>query len=150
MQAALMQAAPAHQPSLQERQHDLHVRLNHFNSIRLAPAQFRGDWQAGLKAEYQMRLEEGHFVERERQAVQPAAQEAPGDADAFIRWFEDLRECGPGQGDSLFPWLAERATMAEMRWFLTQEAAGEAGFDDLVALTQVRFPVRPKLEMARN
>ena len=37
-----------------------------------------------------------------------------------------------------------------MRWFLTQEVAGEAGFDDLVALTQVRMPVQPKLEMARN
>jgi hypothetical protein len=42
------------------------------------------------------------------------------------------------------------ATLPEMRWFLAQEAAGEAGFDDLVALTQVRCPVRAKLEMARN
>ena len=30
------------------------------------------------------------------------------------------------------------------------EAAGEAGFDDLVALTQVKLPTRPKLELARN
>src|SRR5256885_11998772 len=37
-----------------------------------------------------------------------------------------------------------------MRWFLEQEMAGEAGFDDLVALTQVKLPVQPKLEMARN
>jgi hypothetical protein len=37
-----------------------------------------------------------------------------------------------------------------MKWFLTQEAAGEAGFDDLVALTQVKLPTRPKLELARN
>ena len=37
-----------------------------------------------------------------------------------------------------------------MRWFLTQEAAGEAGFDDLVAYTQVKLPVRAKLELARN
>jgi hypothetical protein len=28
--------------------------------------------------------------------------------------------------------------------------AGEAGFDDLVALTQVKLPLRPKLELARN
>ncbi len=145
-----MQAALAQHPSLQERQYDLHARLNRFNCIRLAPAQFQSNWQAGLKAEYETRVEEGHFVERERQAVQRAAQEAPDQAQAFVRWFEDLRECGPGQGDLLFRWLAESATMAEMRWFLTQEAAGEAGFDDLVALTQVRFPVRPKLEMARN
>src|SRR6185312_7123820 len=40
--------------------------------------------------------------------------------------------------------------LTEMRWFLTQEAAGEAGFDDLVAMTQVKLPARPKLELARN
>ena len=32
----------------------------------------------------------------------------------------------------------------------TQEAAGEAGFDDLVAMTQVKLPTRAKLELARN
>ncbi len=37
-----------------------------------------------------------------------------------------------------------------MRWFLLQEVAGEAGFDDLVAMAQVKMPTRPKLELARN
>ena len=37
-----------------------------------------------------------------------------------------------------------------MKWFLQQEVAGEAGFDDLVAMTQVKLPCRAKLEMARN
>ena len=57
---------------------------------------------------------------------------------------------GPGQDDPLFPWLAEEATVDQMRWFLSQEVAGEAGFDDLSALTQVRMPVPTKLEIARN
>jgi len=61
-----------------------------------------------------------------------------------------LRERGPGQHDPLFSYLAERATLDEMRWFLRQEIAGEAGFDDLVALTQLRLPTRAKLELARN
>ena len=68
----------------------------------------------------------------------------------FIDWFEELRETGPGQGDPLFPWIAEVATREEMLWFLTQEVAGEAGFDDLLAITQVKMPVTAKLEMARN
>ncbi|HEY0465274.1 MAG TPA: iron-containing redox enzyme family protein, partial [Polyangiaceae bacterium] len=68
----------------------------------------------------------------------------------FVRWFESLEQTGPGQHDPLFPWLAERATHQQMCWFLEQELAGEAGFDDLVALTQVKLPSRPKLEMARN
>ena len=75
---------------------------------------------------------------------------APTDPDAFVAWFEDLKQTGAGQGDALFPWLAERATLADLRWFLRQEAAGEAGFDDLVALTQVKLPTRAKLELAAN
>jgi pyrroloquinoline quinone (PQQ) biosynthesis protein C len=37
-----------------------------------------------------------------------------------------------------------------MTWVLRQEVAGEAGFEDLVALTQVKMPTRAKLELARN
>ena len=80
----------------------------------------------------------------------PRAAERPADADGFVAWFEALEQDGPGQNDPLFPWLAEEAGMDEMRWFLTQEVAGEAGFEDLSALTQVKLPQRPKLEIARN
>ena len=38
----------------------------------------------------------------------------------------------------------------DMVWFLEQEAVGEAGLDDLVALAQVRLPKRAKLELARS
>ena len=37
-----------------------------------------------------------------------------------------------------------------MKWFIEQEVAGEAGFDDLLAITQVKMPEQAKLEMARN
>jgi hypothetical protein len=37
-----------------------------------------------------------------------------------------------------------------MRWFLAQEIAGEAGFDDLLAMTLIGMPVRPKLGLAAN
>ena len=67
-----------------------------------------------------------------------------------MRWFEDLENTGPGQRDPLFPWLAAHATLVQMRWFLRQEIGGEAGFDDLVALAQLRLPDRAKLELARN
>ncbi len=78
------------------------------------------------------------------------AAEAPRNPKGFVAWFEELDRTGPGQGDKLFVWLAEQASMEEMRWFLTQEVAGEAGFEDLTAVTQVRLPQRPKLELARN
>ncbi len=93
---------------------------------------------------------EGGFVEALRAEVAQQAAAAPTAPDEFIAWFEALEQTGPGQGDPLFPWIAEQASLEEMRWFLRQEAAGEAGFDDLVAMTQVKLPAGPKLELARN
>jgi hypothetical protein len=97
-----------------------------------------------------MRLLEGAWVENLRGEVAEAVAKVPTDVDGFIAWFESLKASGPGQHDPLFDWLAEEATLEEMRWFLTQEAAGEAGFDDLVAMTQVKLPAVAKLELARN
>ena len=128
----------------------LHRELALFNQRRLRPSIGSDHWRADLAEEMQMRLLEGKFIEQECAAIQPRLDRLPTDPDAFMQWFEDLRYNGPGQGDALFPWLQEKAELEQMRWFLTQEVAGEAGFDDLVALTQVRFPVQPKLEMANN
>jgi hypothetical protein len=90
------------------------------------------------------------FIERSRSQSHVAAQRVPKDAPSFIAWFTALRHDGPGQGDHLFPWLASQASRDDMRWFIAQESAGELGFDDLVAMTQVRLPAGPKMEMARN
>jgi hypothetical protein len=125
-------------------------RLAHWNRDRLAPAFPSGDWQARIADDAAMLRLEGGFVEELRQDVIDEAAAAPTDVDGFIAWFEALKQDGPGQGDPLFPWLAEQASKDELRWFLEQEAAGEAGFDDLVAMTQVKLPTRPKLELARN
>lgn len=124
-------------------------RLAAFNRQRLQPGG-DGDWRQQLRHESALRRSEAAFVEGERTAVADAAAAAPVSADAFVSWFADLRLSGPGQGDALFPWLAEQATLAQMRWFIAQEAGGEAGFDDLVAMTQVKLPPRAKLELARN
>ena len=127
-----------------------HLALRDFNHDRLAPGPNTCDVELQLSLDHEFRLREARFVEEERALVLVEAAAAPTSADAFVAWFEALKHHGPGQGDALFPWLAERATLEEMRWFLGQEVAGEAGFDDLVALTQVKLPVGPKLELARN
>jgi hypothetical protein len=131
-----------------------HRDLAEYHHMRLAPAMTtdeRADaFDDELRVEVRMRKREHAFLEQERRHVRDRAAAAPHEADAFIRWFEALRENGPGQGDPLFPWLAEQATLDDVRWFLSQEVAGEAGFDDLVALTQIKMPIRPKLELARN
>jgi hypothetical protein len=127
---------------------ELHLRLTLFARERLEPGFPENHTRAA--AELRLRALEHAFVEEERAAVAEQAAGAPGDADAFVRWFEALRETGPGQGDPFFPWLAGTASLAQMKWFLAQEVAGEAGFDDLVALTQVKMPQQAKLELARN
>jgi hypothetical protein len=128
----------------------LHRLLLRFNRDRLTPSFPREDWEADVMREARLRCLEGAFVEAERQAIAEWAAEAPEDPDAFVAWFEDLKETGPGQGDALFPWLAMEAPLEPFRWFLTQEVAGEAGFDDLVAMTQVKLSTQAKLELARN
>lgn len=128
----------------------LHMQLAKFNQHRLTPHFIEANWAIKTLHDAHTLIKEGDFVESERLHVQQYLVHMPYDADAFMQWFDNLKFEAPGQGDVLFPWLANTATMKQMRWFLQQEAAGEAGFDDLVAITQVKLPAQAKLEMARN
>jgi hypothetical protein len=128
----------------------LHQQLATKNANRLTPCLPGPSWRAELAQEHDLRVLEHQVLELERTEITARAASAPTDADDFIAWFEELERSGPGQYDPLFPWLAESATVEEMRWFLFQEVAGEAGFEDLVALTQLKLADRPKLELARN
>jgi Iron-containing redox enzyme len=127
-----------------------HRELTRFNRLRLEPALPAPLWREDLADECRVRHAEGVFVESVRKEIRRLVMGVPHEVDAFVAWFERLRESGPGQGDPLFPWLAAQASLDEMKWFLEQEVAGEAGFDDLLAMTQVKMPEQAKLEMARN
>ncbi len=124
--------------------------LTRYNAARLEaklPEEYSAD---ALDREAMWARAEVEFVETLRRAIAPLSTNIPQEVDEFIAWFEALKQNGPGQGDPLFPFLAETATFEQMKWFLRQEVAGEAGFDDLLAMTQVKMPERAKLEMARN
>lgn len=129
---------------------DAQRRLAHWNHDRLSPRLPDPDWRATAERDRRMLAVEAEFIEQLRGEVSEEAREVPTNAADFVRWFEELRLSGPGQNDPLFAWLADTATLEEMRWYLRQEAAGEAGFDDLTAYTQVKLPRRIKLELARN
>jgi hypothetical protein len=124
--------------------------LAHWNRERLEPGFPEADWQKLMERDLRMARLEGGFLEELRAEIVDEAAAVPTDVDGFIAWFEELKQVGPGQGDPLFPWLAEQASAEQLKWFFEQEAAGEAGFDDLVAMTQVKVPVQAKLELARN
>jgi hypothetical protein len=129
---------------------DVQQRLARWNHRRLAPAFPDENWSTQRSEEQRMLELERQFLDALRQDVHEEAAAAPADPRQFVAWFEGLEKTGPGQHDPLFDWLANDASMDQMRWYLTQEAAGEAGFDDLTALTQVKLPNRIKLELARN
>jgi hypothetical protein len=135
-----------------DRQTDelLHRGLDAFNKWRLCPMVPAERTDALDREERRQREIEIGYVEAERARVTGWAGEAPSSARSFVAWYEALERTGPGQHDPLFEWLEHSASLEQMRWFLRQEVAGEAGFDDLVALTQVKMPERAKLELARN
>ena len=134
-------------PTCVSEAHRLQCRLAALNSARLTPALTDNGNAADLASAL---IEEEAFLEAARSRVKQAAGAAPTGPEDFVVWFEGLALHGPGQGDSLFPWLANEASLAEMRWFLAQEIAGEAGFDDLTAMTLIGMPLRPKLALAAN
>ena len=136
-------------------QHEsLQLRLNALNRQRLQPdVPFEGTaagWERELSDAAALAAVEVRFLERERADAAAHAATAPAQRDAFVDWFIELRRSGPGQHHPLFDYIEHEASAEQLRWFIRQEVAGEAGFDDLVALTQLRMPVRAKLEMARN
>jgi len=133
----------------------LQLKLAEFNRQRLTPSFHDSAFQSArleqtLCEQSDLQMKECRFVERERLGIADAVARAPSDANSFIEWFEGLEAEGPGQGHPLFPWLADVADNEQMRWFVGQEMMGESGFEDLVALTQVKLPTRAKLELARN
>jgi hypothetical protein len=128
----------------------LHRRLAWWNHRRLSPGIPTDRWQEAVRDDHRMLLLEGAWVEGFREEVKDRCAAVPTDPDGFIAWFEELKISGPGQNDPLFAWLAEDATLDELRWFLRQEAAGEAGFDDMVAMAQIKLPDQAKMELARN
>lgn len=144
------QLQPAATGSSQFLNDDFQQAIARWNHRRLEPTFPGAGWQKDFEEDVRMMRLEGAFLEEERAAVADRAAEAPSDVDGFIAWFEELLGTGPGQNDPLFHWLATQAPLEAFKWFLTQEAAGEAGFDDLVAMTQVKVPHSAKMELANN
>ena len=73
--------------------------------------------------------------------------EEPGE---FAAWFRDTAFAHPLYEHDLYAFLASDATRSQLEWFFRMECAGEAAFDDLVALAQVGTRSEVKMEMASN
>lgn len=128
----------------------LHAHLANYNLQRMATAIPTTTWEDDERSAFEYRVLEGQYLETLRSTVKPLSPGYMGTTDNFVNWFESLTHWGAGQQHALFNWLATDATLAQMKWFLTQDAAVKKGFEDLVAFTQVGLPEQCKLECARN
>jgi hypothetical protein len=100
---------------------DFQRGLAHWNKERLQPGLADADWQDELKRDQKMLRFQGGFLEELRDEIRAEAAEVPTEAASFVQWFEALKTEGPGQGDALFPWLAEEASRDELRWFFNRK-----------------------------
>ena len=145
----MLRAVPVSRHPLAQSE-TLHRALARANAQRLRPRHSAGDFEVELERERSIRRIERQFVEQQRACVSAGANAVPNDPERFLDWFVALKESRLGQTDALFPWLAKHANQQQMCWFLEQERSNETSFGDLVALTQVNMPARPKQELARN
>ncbi len=93
---------------------------------------------------------EEDMLRRARNAAGLDESELPSDPERFAAWFQSTAFSHPLYEHELYSFLASDATRAQLEWFFRMECAGEAAFDDLVALGQVGTRGQVKMEMASN
>ncbi|MGH9419154.1 MAG: iron-containing redox enzyme family protein, partial [Thermoanaerobaculia bacterium] len=87
------------------------------------------------------RLKANHSLSRES---------LPEDPAEFAAWYRSAAFGHPLYEHDLYAFVASEATREQLEWFFRMECAGEAAFDDMVALAQVGTRGEVKMEMASN
>lgn len=93
---------------------------------------------------------EKELLRRAHREASLTLRDLPADPKEFARWYQLAAFNHPLYEHDLYAFLASEASMPQLEWFLRMECAGEAAFDDLVALAQVGTRGEVKMEMARN
>jgi hypothetical protein len=93
---------------------------------------------------------EREVLRRVRRTPGISLEDLPSDPKEFARWYQFAAFNHPLYEHDLYTFLASDATRKQLEWFLRMECAGEAAFDDLVALAQVGTRGEVKMEMASN
>ena len=93
---------------------------------------------------------ERDMLRRVRTLYDLSEEALPKDPRAFAEWFRSAAFSHPLYEHELYAFLASEASREQLEWFFRMECAGEAAFDDLVALAQVGTRGEVKMEMASN
>ena len=93
---------------------------------------------------------EREMLRRAHDAYDLSASALPADPAAFAEWYRNTAFTHPLYEHELYAFLSSEATREQLEWFFTMECAGEAAFDDMVALAQVGTRGEVKMEMGSN
>ncbi|HXG70127.1 MAG TPA: iron-containing redox enzyme family protein [Gemmatimonadaceae bacterium] len=93
---------------------------------------------------------ESDVLRRVRKDRSFSLDDLPAEPAEFAKWYQLTAFAHPLYEHELYAFLASDATRRQLEWFLKMECAGEAAFDDLVALAQVGTRGEVKMEMASN
>jgi hypothetical protein len=93
---------------------------------------------------------ERDMMRRAHAAYDLSPEALPSDPAAFAEWFRNTAFTHPLYEHELYAFLASEASREQLEWFFSMECAGEAAFDDLVAMAQVGTRGDVKIEMASN
>ncbi len=93
---------------------------------------------------------ENDMLRRIRASHSFSAESLPESPAEFSQWYKTTAFGHPLYEHDLYAFVASEATRAQLEWFFRMECAGEAAFDDLVALAQVGTRGEVKMEMASN
>lgn len=93
---------------------------------------------------------ERDMLRRARSAHDLTPSGLPVDPSEFSAWYRSTAFAHPLYEHDLYAFVASEANRKQLEWFFRMECAGEAAFDDLVALAQVGTRGDVKIEMASN
>jgi hypothetical protein len=93
---------------------------------------------------------EHDMLRRARAVYDLSADALPAKPEDFAAWYRDTAFSHPLYEHDLYSFVACEADRRQLEWFFRMECAGEAAFDDLVALAQVGTRGEVKIEMASN
>lgn len=93
---------------------------------------------------------ERYMLRRACSAYDLSPETLPSKPEDFAAWYRDTAFAHPLYEHDLYSFVASEANRRQLEWFFRMECAGEAAFDDLVALAQVGTRGEVKIEMASN
>ncbi len=93
---------------------------------------------------------ERDMLRRARSVYELSPESLPAAPEDFAAWYRATAFAHPLYEHNLYSFVACEADRRQLEWFLRMECAGEAAFDDLVALAQVGTRGEVKMEMASN